>query len=116
MKTWRENYGADADGNRGEMVDMYELEHTDEEISDIVEIIYEDFIQGRVKGVKEIELDGINVEIDVGDYKDDILEKIANDINLDYEEVEFIAKELGDTQILDKWSRIKKCSLQEKGE
>ena len=116
MKTWRENYGTDADGNRGVMVDMYELEHTDDEVAEIVEIIYEDFLQGEVKGTKEIELDGINVEIYMEDYKDEIVEKVVKDIDLDYEEVEFIANELEDIQILNKWSSMKKCSLQEKGE
>ena len=55
MTTWKEKCGVDADGV---MVDMYELEHTDEEIEAIVEILYEYFLQGEVKGVKEIELDG----------------------------------------------------------
>lgn len=115
MRTWKEVYGDDIDGNRGIIVDMYELEHTDEEISAIVEILYEDFLQGDTKRTKEIELDGINIEVDIEDYKDKILEKIVNDINLEYEEVEFIAEELNDTQILNEWCSMKKCLHKEKG-
>ena len=41
MKTYTENYGADADGNRGRMITEYELEYSDE--PEIIQQIEEQF-------------------------------------------------------------------------
>ncbi len=83
MKTWRENYGADADGNRGQMVTMYELEGTDAEIEDIAEILYDSFIDGEVQGLKEIEYEGLTIEVEISDYQEELIELAEADEDID---------------------------------
>jgi len=94
-----------------DIVDMYELEHTDEEKEDIVEILYKYFLQGEVKGVKEIELDEIEIEVYIEDYIEELVEKAVNDIDLDNEVIRFMSRELKDRQILNRWISNKKCSM-----
>ena len=108
MTTWKEKCGVDADGKNGVMIDMYELEHTEKEKEDIIEILYEYFLQGIVKGVKEIKLDEVKIEVYIEDYIEELVEKVVNDINLDYEDIDFISKELNDSQILNRWINNKK--------
>lgn len=43
MKVWRENYGEDADGNRGEMRNMYELDDSKAEREQIIEKLVDVF-------------------------------------------------------------------------
>jgi len=93
MKVWRENYGADADGNRGQMVTMYELEGTDAEIEDIAEILYDSFIDGEVQGLKEIEYEGLTIEVEISDYQDKLIEIAEADEDIDKEILDWI-KEL----------------------
>ena len=74
MKTWYENYGEDADGNRGVRTLMYELENTDEEKSDISQILYDFNFSSEDSGTTEIEYDGVNIEVLVEDYSDELKE------------------------------------------
>lgn len=90
MKTWRENYGADADGNRGQMVTMYELEGTDAEIEYIAEILYDSFIDGEVQGLKEIEYEGLTIEVEISDYQEELIELAEADEDIDDEIKEWI--------------------------
>ena len=90
MKVWKENYGADADGNRGEMVTMYELEGTDAEIEDIAEILYDSFIDGEVQGLKEIEYEGLTIEVEISDYQDKLIELAEADEDIDEEILEWV--------------------------
>lgn len=90
MKTWKENYGEDADGNRGQMVTMYELEGTDAEIEDIAEILYDSFIDGEVQGLKEIEYEGLTIEVEISDYQDKLIELAEADEDNDEEILEWV--------------------------
>jgi hypothetical protein len=67
MKCYKELYGADADGNRGQWITEYELEPSDE-LSIIEQILdaYPDADDRPISMV--VEIDGIEFEIDVGDY------------------------------------------------
>lgn len=90
MKSWRENYGADADGNRGQMAIMYELEGTDAEIEDIAEILYDSFIDGEVQGLKEIEYEGLTIEVEISDYQDKLIELAEADEDIDEKILEWV--------------------------
>lgn len=90
MRIWNENYGADADGNRGEMRTFYELEGTKQEREDIAEILYDDFIEGEAQGLKEIEYEDLTIEVEVSDYQDELIELADDDNDLDEEIKEWI--------------------------
>ncbi len=66
------NYGADADGNRGMKVTEYELEHTKEEIEEIATILFELGTTSEDTGNAEIAYDGIDIDVDISDYKEEI--------------------------------------------
>lgn len=67
MRIYKENnYGADADGNRGQQVIEAELDSTD--YDDVVDRLYDYFVDGNVSGRYTIELDGFEFEVDISDY------------------------------------------------
>ena len=73
MKVWQENYGQDADGNRGMMITDYELEYTTQEQEEIAEILYNKGYTSEDTGSAEIEYEGIDyVEVDVEEYVDEL--------------------------------------------
>jgi hypothetical protein len=90
MRTWNENYGADADGNRGEMRTFYELEGTKQEREDIAEILYDSFIEGEVQGLKEIDYEGLTIEVEVSDYQDELIELAEADEDIEDEVLEWV--------------------------
>ena len=94
-----------------DILDMYELDYTDEEKEDIVEILYKYFLQGIVKGKIEMYLGGVEIEVYIQDYMEELVEKVVNDISLDNEEVKLISRQLKDKQILNRWVTNKKCSM-----
>lgn len=67
MRAYKENYGADADGNRGVMQWVYELESSDDEeiISQILDT-YPDADDRPYSMV--VTIDDVEFEIDVCDY------------------------------------------------
>ena len=85
-----------------------ETTFTDEEKGYIIEILYEYFLQGIIKGKMEIWLGGVEIEVYMEDYIEALIEKIVNDIDLDYEDIDFISKELNNSQILNRWVNNKK--------
>jgi hypothetical protein len=106
MKFYKENYGADADGNRGVASISYMIEESDKE--EIVEKIYEEFLSDTDNvfynpNPKEYTIsmycylidDDIDVEIQVLYYRDDLLLKALNDKDLkdNDEEKYFFLKE-----------------------
>lgn len=64
------NYGADADGNRGETAYFYELENTKQEMFDIASILFHQGVASDETGAMEIEYEGITIEVKIEDYKD----------------------------------------------
>lgn len=78
MKVWEENYGADADGNRGVPTTFTELEASD--CDDVVEALYSTFIDGTFDGTIEIEInDGFIFNVEVNDYLAELVEKAESD-------------------------------------
>ena len=68
-----ENYGADADGNRGEERLFYELENTEQEREEIALALYDSFLAGEVQGLEEIEYHGVVIEVEISDYLDELV-------------------------------------------
>ncbi len=67
------NYGADADGNRGKTAYFYELENTKQEMFDIASVLFHQGVASDEKGQREIEFEGMDIVVNVEDYKDLIL-------------------------------------------
>ena len=67
------NYGADADGYRGETAYFYELENTKQEMFDIASVLFNQGIASDEKGQREIEFEGMDIVVNVEYYKDLIL-------------------------------------------
>jgi len=103
MKIERDLYGADADGNRGIDVVSVELDDSPEEREEIVEKIYETFLDGRVSGTVEIELEGYDVEVYIEDYLDELKESVLNDGDAPIESIEFLAEELDDDNLVEEF-------------
>lgn len=93
MKFYKENYGADADGNRGVPSISYIIEESDKE--EIIEKIYEEFLSDTDNvfynpNPKEYIIsmycylidDDIDVEVQVLYYRGDLLLKALNDKDL----------------------------------
>lgn len=77
MKVWQEYYGADADGNRGQLTTFAELEDGDDD--EVVDALYETFIDGKVDGTIEIEINEFYFDVDVEDYIDMLIAKAKDD-------------------------------------
>ena len=90
MKTYNELYGADADGNRGIWVKGYDIEDSD--TADIVEQLYEDFVNGSEYGSKTIFLiddkteEDIELEVEIEDYLAELVKKAREDESLKEDE------------------------------
>lgn len=81
MQVWYENYGADADGNRGVKTLMWELEGTEQEIREIAELIREADHGSDDVGINvSITYEGIDMEVDVDDYMDEIIAQEQSDL------------------------------------
>lgn len=89
------NYGADADGNRGYTVYEAELEPSD--YDDVVDALYEHFLDGYSSGNFTIELDGFEFQVDLEDYLDGLFEKSSVDPKVlnDPELLQWIEDEVG---------------------
>jgi len=68
-----ENYGADADGRRGIEAVYYELENTKQEMFGIASVLFNQGIASDETGQREIRFEGIDIVINIEDYKDLIL-------------------------------------------
>ena len=90
MKTHNELYGSDIDGNRGIWIKEYEIEDSD--TADIVEQLYEDFINGDENGIRTIFLidnvteEDIELEVEIEDYLTELVEKAREDESLKEDE------------------------------
>ena len=85
MKVWEEMYGQeiygqDADGNRGVMITMYELEYTEEEYEDIAMILLGEGYTYEDTGVVEIFYNGIYLDINIEEYKDTMMKLGGDDV------------------------------------
>ena len=67
-KEYDPNYGADADGNRGEGKWFYTLEHTEEEDTEIAEVLFGNGFSSDDTGEVEIRYDDIDIEVEVHYY------------------------------------------------
>lgn len=83
MLCYEEIYGDDADGNRGVM--QYVVEIEDSDADDIIEALYEDFIDGAKAGAKTIRLycakagEDVDVEVDIEDYITELIARADAD-------------------------------------
>ena len=90
MKTYNELYGTDADGNRGILVKEYEIEDSDTD--DIVEQLYEDFINGDDIGIRTVFLiddkteEDIELEVEIEDYLAELVKRARGDESLKEDE------------------------------
>jgi len=98
MICWKEdNYGADADGNRGITIYNYDLEDTEDERDEISELLFDSFIDGRVSGKITIYMyccilkDDIEVEVRIEDYTEELLTKARQSMSQE-EYYEFITE------------------------
>ena len=66
------NYGADADGNRGHSVTEFELEYTTVEGLEIAEILFNLGVPSDQTGSVEIPYEGIDIDVKVSDYKSEL--------------------------------------------
>ena len=81
MTTWYENYGADADGNRGVKTLFWELEDTEEEREEIAEILFEMGTESGSTGMTEITYEGIDIDVDTSDYTEELTQlELKDDI------------------------------------
>ena len=86
MKCYKENYGADADGNRGTASISYVIESTDND--EICEKLYDRFISGEDTGKHNVFMychitdEEIEVEVDIEDYIDNLIKMAQNDDDL----------------------------------
>ena len=94
MKTYNELYGADADGNRGVWIKEYDIEDSDS--TNIVEQLYEDFVNGSENGIRtvfliddkteeDIELE-VELEVEIEDYLAELVKKAREDESLKEDE------------------------------
>lgn len=75
MEIWTEkNYGADADGNRGVKMTMFELDDSEEERLDIAEHLILKGYTAEDSGSVEITFHGIDMDVDVAEYSAEIAE------------------------------------------
>jgi len=83
MLCYKELYGDDADGNRGMQMVSYEIEEDDKD--DIVEQLYDVFLEGETTGTQVILLychilgEDIEVEVGIDDYIEDLITKAEAD-------------------------------------
>ena len=103
MKFYKENYGADADGNRGTASISCVIESTDND--EICEKLYNRFIGGENTGKHNIFMychiidEEIEIEVNMEDYINNLIKMVENDDDLkeDNELQEWI-KELKEAQ------------------
>jgi hypothetical protein len=83
MKFYKENYGADADGNRGTVSISYETEDSDS--TEICEKLYDLFLDGTTTGEYNIFIycylidDEIEISVKIEDYIDELIEIAKKD-------------------------------------
>ena len=103
MLCYEENYGADADGNRGEKQFVVEVEQSD--CDDIVEELYELFLEDETTGTKTIMLycarvgEDVDVEVEIDDYIAELIERADADEDIkDDKDLQEWLKELKEEQ------------------
>ena len=90
MKTYNELYGADADGNRGIWIKGYDIKDSDS--TNIVEQLYEDFVNGTENGIRTVFLidditeEDIEIEVEIEDYLVELVKKAREDESLKEDE------------------------------
>jgi len=86
MNVWTENYGADADGNRGILTTFAELESEDDDL--VVEELYETFVEDRgdLPKTMNVYIDDFEFEVDTADYRDQLVERLMEDEVIDLED------------------------------
>lgn len=109
MLCYEEIYGDDIDGNRGVKQFVVEVEASDED--DVVEALYDGFLEDETTGTKTILLycaragEDVEVEVDIDDYIEKLIEKadadedVKNDEDLQ-EWLKQLKQELQDTATL----------------
>lgn len=91
MKQWYENYGADADGNRGVKTLFWELDGSDQERSDIAELITADGHGSDDEGMTvSINYEDIEMDVEVDDYIDEIKAVEERDLKQEIETFGFV--------------------------
>ena len=101
MLCYEEIYGDDIDGNRG--VKQFVVEVEDSDTDDIIEALYDGFLEDETTGTKTILLycaragEDVEVEVDIDDYIEKLIEKAdADDGIKDDEDLQEWLKELKD--------------------
>ena len=90
MVCYKELYGDDADGNRGVMVINYEVEADD--VDDVVEALYDGFLEDSTTGTQTIMLycagagEDVEVEVEIDDYIENLIEKADEDEDIKADE------------------------------
>ena len=93
METCKEEWGSDADGNRGILVDMYKLEYTKQEKEDIAKILYEAFRSlCGLTGVATIEYKGVEIEVEIEEYYDELISLAKADKDLQNSDLNHLLK------------------------
>ena len=85
------DYGSDIDGNRGTKVVKVVFEDTQEEREEIAEILYNKF--KNQDNMTYINFNGIYVDIDLNDYKEEFINIANKDENLDFEDKKYLEEE-----------------------
>lgn len=77
MKKWMETYGEDADGNRGTKVQMFELDDSIYERSDIAELLILKGLSTEDSGSTTVDYEDCEVPITIEEYHEEmrLLEK-----------------------------------------
>ena len=99
MLCYEEIYGDDIDGNRG--VKQFVVEVEDSDADDIVEALYDGFLEDETTGTKTILLycaragEDVEVEVDIDDYVESLIEKADADEDIkDDEDLQVWLKQL----------------------
>ena len=86
MLCYEEIYGQDADGNRG--IKQFVVEIEDSDTDNVVEALYDRFLEGETTGTKTILLycaragEEIEVEVNIDDYIENLIEKADADADI----------------------------------
>ncbi len=105
MLCYEEIYGDDIDGNRG--VKQFVVEVEDSDADDIVEALYDGFLEDNTTGKQTILLycaragEDVEVEVDIDDYIENLIEKADAD------------EDIKDDEDLQEWLKQLKQELQD---
>ena len=99
MRNWKEII----QNNGISITTVYETKFPPEDREDAVEMLYKYFLQGITKGKRTIKLRGVEVDVYLEDFEKELTEKLEQNISLDYKNVELVAKELNNPEVLTNW-------------